>query len=75
MLTIDSIRIMLIEIDSASDSATLGRLYAFIVGYDPFKSSDDLDDLDDVRMQLSDYIKEMACADGIEWADVVESAA
>ena len=75
MLTIDSIRIMLIEIDSASDSATLGRLYAFIVGYNPFETADDLDDLDDVRMTLTDYIREMACDAGIEWADVVGSAA
>jgi hypothetical protein len=75
MLTIDSVRIMLIEIDSASDSATLGRLYAFIVGYNPFESSDDLDDLDDVRMTLTDYVKEMACAAGIHWLDVVGGAA
>ena len=65
------LRAMLDEIDRAADITTLRCIYLRFVGYDPFESSDELDDLDDVRMTLSDYIREMACAEGVHWSLVV----
>jgi hypothetical protein len=72
---IAALRATLTAIDDAPDAAALGALYTDIVGYNPFESTDDLDDLDDVRMTLTDYVKEAACAAGIHWLDVVGSAA
>lgn len=65
------LRATLTAIDAALDAAALGALYTDIVGYNPFESTDDLNDLDDVRMTLTDYIEEMAVSEGIHWMDVV----
>jgi hypothetical protein len=69
------LRAMLDEINRAADITTLSCIYLRFVGYDPFESpDDDLDDLDDVRMTLTDYLREMACSVGVHWMDVVGGA-
>lgn len=72
---IATLRATLTRIDDAPDAAALGTLYADIVGYNPFESSDDLEDLDDVRMTLTDYLREMAYAADIHWMGIVGGAA
>ena len=74
---IATLRATLDAIDAAPDAAALGTLYAAIVGYNPFTDAPDgtMDDLDDVRMTLTDYVKELACAAGVHWVDVVGGAA
>jgi hypothetical protein len=62
---------MLAEIGTASE-AELGLLYSRHVGYDPYDvPGDELDDVEDVRMTLEDFIREVAASEGIHWSLIV----
>jgi len=70
---IQELKDILSAIDAAQDVASLGDLYAVHIGYNPFESSDDLEDTDDVRMVLCDFILEVACSEGIHWQDILSA--
>lgn len=67
------LRSMFGEIYRAADTNTISDLYLRFVGHDPFtdEPGGTMDDLDDVKMTLSDYIKEIAVSEGIHWSLVV----
>jgi hypothetical protein len=70
---VEEIRDMLAEIEAADDAETLGALYLRHIGYDIFKEpqeGDNTEDFDDIRMVLTDFIREVAYSEGIHWADI-----
>lgn len=53
----------------AADTPALGKLYADLIGYNPFED-DTAITTEDVSSTLLDYVREVCCAEGIHCADV-----
>lgn len=65
------LRTMLAEIGAAS-KVELGMLYSRHIGHNPYDvPGDELDDLEDVRMVLEDFMLEIAASEGIHWSLIV----
>lgn len=63
------------EIGTAS-KVELGMLYSRHIGYNPYDvPGDELDDLEDVRMTLEDFIREAAASEGIHWSQIIGGTA